>query len=290
MSEEIENFGIYKDLKSILFNVIGRIEANYKADFDDENQYVATGFKDIDFKKGNLIILASRPFIGKTSLALNILLNIATKKKKAVGYITCGEFDETDVTRKLLGFSSEIPLQKIKSANLKVEEVKKLSEKSGELWETPIFINDSPNSFFAEVELAARLMVEQQKVEIIFVDSYEYLREIVDIDKDEYAFVHKELLKEYKQLARELNIPIVMLMSLPHSDDENEPTLSDFKENMIIPRTADVVYLLHRDRIKDDRKKCEAILISAKNVNGPNPYIYLDFYPVTGIFKDCAEE
>ena len=125
MSEEIENFGMYKDLKSILFKVIGRIEANYKADFDDENQYVATGFKDIYFKKGNLIILASRPCIGKTSLALNILLNIVTKKKKAVGYITCGEFDEADITRKLLGFSSEIPLQKIKSANLKVEEVKK---------------------------------------------------------------------------------------------------------------------------------------------------------------------
>ena len=187
-----------------------------------------------------------------------------------------------------MGFSSEIPLQKIKSANLKVEELKKLSEKSGELWETPIFINDSPNAFFAEVELAARLMVEQQKVEIIFVDSYEYLREVVDSDKDEYSSVHKELLEEYKQLAKKLNIPIIMLMNLPNSDDE--PSLSDFKENMIIPRTADVVYLLHRDRIKDNRKKCEATLITGKNVNGLNKYIHLDYYPATGVFKDCAEE
>lgn len=288
MSEEIENYNMYKDLKTILPKIIENIETNYKADFYDEDQYVATGFKDIYFRKGNLIILTSRPCIGKNSLALSLLLNIATKKKKAVGYITCGAFDETDITRKLLGFSSEIPLQKIKSANLKVEELKKLSEKSGELWETPIFINDSPNAFFAEVELAARLMVEQQKVEIIFVDSYEYLREVVDSDKDEYSSVHKELLEEYKQLAKKLNIPIIMLMNLPNSDDE--PSLSDFKENMIIPRTADVVYLLHRDRIKDNRKKCEATLITGKNVNGLNKYIHLDYYPATGVFKDCAEE
>ena len=289
MSEEIENFGMYKDLKSILFKVIGRIEANYKADFDDENQYVATGFKDIYFKKGNLIILASRPCIGKTSLALNILLNIVTKKKKAVGYITCGEFDEADITRKLLGFSSESPLQKIKSANLKVEEVKKLSEKSGELWETPIFINDSPNIFFEEFELAARLMVEQQNAEIIFVDSYEYLREVVDADKEELPYIQRDLLEEYKQAAKDLNIPIVMLMNLPRSDND-EPSISDFKANMIIPRTADVVYFLHRERIKDDRKRCEATLSTGKDVNGRNTYSNLYFYPETGLFKDCTEE
>lgn len=289
MNNDNESFDMYKDIKTLLPKVIENLEAKYKTDFNDETQYVATGFKDIYFKKGNLIILASHPCIGKTSFALNILLNIATKKKKAVGYITCGAFDETDITRKLLGFSSDIPLHKIKSANLMVEELKKLSEKSGELWETPIFINDSPNAFFAEVELAARLMVEQQKVEIIFVDSYEYLREVVDSDKDEYPSVHKELLEEYKQLAKELNIPIIMLMNLPCSDNV-EPSISDFKANMIIPRTADEVYFLHRDRIKDDGKRSEATLITGKNVNGLNPYIHLDFYPETGMFKDFSEE
>lgn len=290
MSEEIENYNMYKDLKTILPKIIENIETTYKADFDDEDQYVATGFKDIYFRKGNLIILTSRSCIGKTSLALSLLLNIATKKKKAVGYITCGAFDETDITRKLLGFSSEIPLQKIKSANLKVEELKKLSEKSGELWETPIFINDSPNIFFEEFELSARLMVEQQNVEIIFVDSYEYLREVVDADKEELPFVQRTLIEEYKQVAKDLNIPIVMLMSLPHSADDKEPAISEFKANMIIPRTADVVYFLHRERIKDDRKRCEATLSTGKDVNGRNTYSNLYFYPETGLFKDCTEE
>lgn len=131
-------------------------------------------------------------------------------------------------------------------------------------------------------------MVEQQKVEIIFVDSYEYLREVVDSDKDEYPSVHKELLEEYKQLAKELNIPIIMLMNLPCSDNV-EPSISDFKANMIIPRTADEVYFLHRDRIKDYGKS-EATLITGKNVNGLNPYIHLDFYPETGMFKAYSEE
>ena len=289
MNNDNENFDMYKDIKTLLPKVIENIEATYKNDFANEEQYIVTGFKDINFKKGDLIILAARPRIGKTSLALSLLLNIATKKKKAVGYITCGEFDESDITRKLLGFSSEIPMHKIKSANLKVEEVKKLSEKSGELWDAPIFINDSPNPIFEEIELAARLMVEQQKVEIIFVDSYEYLREVVDADKEEYPYIHKDLLEEYKKAAQDLNIPIVMLMTLPHSDEEYEPSISDFKENMIIPRTADVVYLLHRDRIKDDNKRTEATLITGKNNNGINSYIHLNFYPETGLFNDVLD-
>lgn len=289
MNNDIENFDMYKDIKTLLPKVIENLEAKYKTDFNDETQYVATGFKDIYFKKGNLILLASRPSIGKTSLALNILLNMATKKKKAVGYITCGEFDETDITRKLLGFSSEIPMHKIKSANLKAKDIEKLKEKSGELWESPIFINDTPNPIFAEVEFAARLMVEQKKVEIIFIDSYEYLREVVDSDKDELPYIHEKLLEEYKQVARELNIPIIMLMSLPNPEDEYEPTIADFKENMIIPRTADVIYLLHRDRIKGDSKKGEATLITAKNINGLNKYMSLYFYPETGVYKDSTE-
>lgn len=289
MNNDIENFDMYKDIKTLLPKVIENLEAKYKTDFNDETQYVATGFKDIYFKKGNLILLASRPSIGKTSLALNILLNMATKKKKAVGYITCGEFDETDITRKLLGFSSEIPMHKIKSANLKAKDIEKLKKKSGELWESPIFINDTPNPIFAEVEFAARLMVEQKKVEIIFIDSYEYLREVVDSDKDELPYIHEKLLEEYKQVARELNIPIIMLMSLPNPEDEYEPTIADFKENMIIPRTADVVYLLHRDRIKGDSKKDEATLITAKNINGLNKYMSLYFYPETGVYKDSTE-
>lgn len=289
MKDYKENYGMYKDLKTILPKVIENIEANYKNDFDNEKQYVTTDFKGINFKKGNLIILASRPCLGMISLALNLLLNIVTKKQKAAGYITCGNQDETDITKKLLSIKSEIPMNKIRSANLNVNDVKKLSEISDGFWNQPIFINDSPNIFFEEFELAASLMVEQQNVEIIFVDSYEYLREVVDADKEELPFVQRTLLEEYKQAAKDLNIPIVMLMNLPRSDND-EPSISDFKANMIIPRTADVVYFLHRERIKDDRKRCEATLSTGKDVNGRNTYSNLYFYPETGLFKDCTEE
>ena len=76
MKDYKENYGMYKDLKTILPKVIENIEANYKNDFDNEKQYVTTDFKGINFKKGNLIILASRPCLGMTSLALSLLLNI----------------------------------------------------------------------------------------------------------------------------------------------------------------------------------------------------------------------
>ena len=102
------------------------------------------------------------------------------------------------------------------------------------------------------------------------------------MEADKLPNVHKKALKKYKQLAKDLNIPIVMLMTLPRTDATSEPSLSDFKENMIIPRTADVVYLLHRE-------KHEASLITGKNVNGVNYCIPLSFCPETGIFKDTEE-
>jgi len=193
MKDDKENYDIYKDLKTILPKIVDNIDANYKKDDDNKKQYITTEFKDINFKKGNLIILTSRPCLGKTSLALNLLLNIVTKKQKAAGYFTCGNQDEIDITKKLLAVKSEIPMYKIRSANLNANDIKKLSEISEGFRNQQIFINDSPNIFFEEFELAARLMVEQQKVEIIFVDSYEYLREIVDADKDELPFCSKKI-------------------------------------------------------------------------------------------------
>lgn len=288
MKDNSENFNSYKDLKTLLPEIINDFESSQQNDFNKAEEHVMTGFKDINFKKGNLIILASRSCLGKTCLALNLLLNIASNTKKGVGYVTCGEHDEIDISRKLLAISSEISISKINRSKLNEDELKKLREKSDELLNTPVFINDSPNIFFEEFELESKLMVEQQNVEIIFVDSYEYLREVVDADKDELPCVHKELLKKYKEVARDLNIPIVMLMNLPHSDDDKEPSISDFKENMIIPRTADVVFLLHRERIMNDGKKCEATMLVGKNVNGRYSDIPLWFYPETGGFKDFA--
>lgn len=288
MKDNKENYDMYKDLKTILPKVIENIEAVYNKDFENEKQYVTTNFKNINFKKGNLIILASRPCLGRTSLALNLLLSIVIKKQKAVGYITCGNQDEIDITKKLLSIKSEIPLNKIKNANLSANDVKKISEVSEGLWNQPIFINDSPNIFFEEFELTSRLMVEQQKTEIIFIDSYEYLQEIVEANKEELHFIQKTLLERYKQVAKDLNIPIVMLMNLPCSDND-EPSISDFKANMIIPRTADVVYFLHRDRIKDDREKCEATLSTGKDINGGNIYSHLYYYLETEKYTDFGE-
>lgn len=125
-----------------------------------------------------------------------------------------------------------------------------------------------------EFELAARLMVKNLGAELIIIDDYEYLEEIVHVEPEETFFIHEKTLKKYKKTARELNVPIIILMELPKLKD-NEPSIANFKENMVIPRTVDEIFILDREHIKDDRKSSDATLITGKNSHGANHIIQL---------------
>ena len=114
---------------------------------------------------------------------------------------------------------------------LKVEDVKKISKESGNLHGSKIYINDTPNIMYEEFELAADLMVNKLGVELIIIDSYEYLQEIVQSDDEDIFGLHSTILNKYKEKARELNIPIIVLMELPVRN-EDEPSIADFRKKI----------------------------------------------------------
>ena len=285
-NDEIDN-RFFSLIKDELKQTVNDIEDYYKSNFNDKTQYLKTGFDKFCLRKGDLIILASRPCLGRFSFAMSIINNLALTKKKPVGFFTCGERDASSICKQLISIRTKIPLTKILQGRLNTEDVKKICKEAGNIYKSKIFINDSPNIMYEEFEIAARLMVQNFDVELIILDSYEYLQEIVNTEDDEIFFTHSKIIEQYKKTARELNIPIIILMELPNYNEE--PSIADFKKNMVIPRIADEVYILNRDRIKNDRLTCDADLIMGKNAHGVNLYIPLTYHSDEGIYTNYME-
>ena len=291
MIEKIEEELVHDFLTcidSILVKTITDIEDYYKNNLNDSKQYLQTGYDKFCLRKGNLILLASRPCMGRFSFAMGLINNIAIKQKKAVGYFSCGYREATDICKKLISIQTEISLTKIKEGYLNSEDVEVIKKESEKLNKSKIYINDTPNIMYEEFELAARLMVKSLGVELIIIDSYEYLEEIVHVEPEETYFIHEKILKNYKETARELNVPILILMELPKQKDD-EPSIADFKENLVIPRTVDEIFILDREHIKDDRKSSDASLITAKNSHGVNNIIQLSYLPDKDIYTNPFE-
>lgn len=273
---------------SILVKTLADIEDYYDNDIKDSKQYLQTGYDKFCLRKGDLIILASRPWVGRFSFAMGLINNIAIKQNKAVGYFSCGFREAADICKKLISIRTEISLTKIKEGYLNSKDVEIMKNESEKLYESKIWINETPNIMYEEFELTARLMVENLGVEFIIIDSYEYLEEIVHVEPEETYFIHEKILKKYKETARELNVPILILMELPKQKDD-EPSIADFKENMVIPRTVDEIFILDRERIKDERKSSATRLITGKNSHGANLNIQLSYLPDKDIYTNPLE-
>ena len=286
IEEELEHDFITR-IDVVLEKTITDIEDYYKNNLNDPIQYLQTGY-DFCLRKGDLILLASRPFLGRFSFAMGLINNIAIKQKKAVGYFSCGYREATDICKKLISIQTEISLTKIKEGFLESEDVEVIKKESEKLYKSKIYINDTPNIMYEEFELAARLMVKNLGAELIIIDDYEYLEEIVHVEPEESYFIHEKILKKYKKTARELNVPIIILVELPKQKDD-EPSIADFKENMVIPRTVDEIFILDREHIKDDRKSSDASLITAKNSHGVNNIIQLSYLPDKDIYTNPLE-
>ena len=291
MDEEIKHVSEYTYLDRIdveLEKTISDIEDYYKNNFNDPEQYLQTGFKNFYLRKGDLIILVSHPCLGRFAFAMNVLNNIAIKDNKPAGCFTCGDRDASSICKKLISIRTGIPLRKILQGYLKTEDVKKISSEAGKIYESKIYINDIPNIMYEEFELAAYLMVNNLGVELIIIDSYEYLQEVVKPDDDNLFKNTSELLSKYKETARELNIPIIILMELP-TNNADEPSIADFKGNMIIPRIAEEVYILNRESIRYDKPTCHADLLMAKNSHGVNLLIPLTYHTEKEIYTNFLE-
>ena len=291
LAEHNETTQVYS-AKDIMFKEIELIEARYKS----KNQFtgVPTGFAKLDtytagFQKSELIIIGARPSIGKTALALSMIQNIACERRIPCGFFSL-EMPYESIGMRLLAQEARVPMQKIRSGMLKVDDVKKIQDAAGRWFEAPLYTVDTPNMKLIDLRAVARRMVKNNKVEIIFID---YIGLISTEDPTAPVFEQVSLIsKSLKALARELSIPIVALCQVARDAEGQEPNLAQLRGSGSIEQDADVVMFLHRDRIKDGDSIAaqDAKIILAKQRNGACGDIDIMFLPSYSKFENKAED
>ena len=240
---------------------------------------VPSGFKDIDnrlagFQKSNLIILAARPGMGKTTLGLNMAQNIAVNMNKSVGIFSL-EMSKEELVDRLLVSQADIDAWKIKTGSkLTDSDFTKISNAMGVLAEAPLYIDDTPGLSILEMRTKARRLQVEHGVELLVVD---YLQLAQSRNLENRVQEVSEISQGLKNLARELKIPVLALSQLSRAVEqrgEKRPQLADLRDSGSIEQDADVVMFLWRE----DPEVLENMQLDiAKHRNGPLGSVKLHF-------------
>lgn len=241
---------------------------------------VPTGFPDLDdalagMQNSNLIILAARPGIGKTTLGMNIAHHVAVQEGLAVGFFAL-EMSSEELVDRLLVAQADIDAWKLKTGKLGNEDLDKLTMAMGELAEAPLFIDDTPGLSITEIRTRARRLKMEHGVKLLIVD-YLQLASGGTKKYDSRVQEVQEISMGLKNIARELKIPVVALSQLSRLVEQRgtkKPQLSDLRESGSIEQDADVVMFLWRE---DDEHLERVMLSIEKHRNGPLRTIPLYF-------------
>lgn len=243
---------------------------------------VTTGFRDLDeitagLQKSDLILIAARPSMGKTALALNIAQNAAVKSKQSVAIFSL-EMSKELLTQRMLCCEAHIDSQKLRKGTLSDKDWQKLAYASSILSNSKIFIDDTPGVTVMEMRSKSRRLKLEHGLDMILIDYLQLMESSSKTDNRQQEI--SEISRSLKALAREMNCPVVALSQLSRAPDaraDHRPVLSDLRESGAIEQDADVVMLLFRNYYysKDPAEKIEAELNIAKQRNGATRIIKL---------------
>lgn len=262
-------------MREIVPRTIEMIDIRYK----NNTAYsgIPSGFTQLDnmtsgFQNSEMIIIGARPSMGKTALALSMMQYIAIDHKIPCGFFSL-EMSAEQIGQRLLSQVARISGTKLRSGLLKLDDFKKLQDAAGECYDAPLFIVDTPNMKLLDLRAMARRMRVNQKVKIIFID---YIGLITSEHEDAPVFEQQSAIsKSLKSLARELEIPIVVLCQVARSAEHNEPSLAELRGSGSIEQDADMVIFIHGPRTKSAEEEdqnpgvLDRKLIVAKQRNGP---------------------
>jgi len=255
---------------------------------------VKTGFKDLDaltngFHPGNMIVLAARPAVGKSTLGLDIA-RYASIHKRETSVIFSLEMSRSEITMRMLSAEARVPLNNIRSGQLGEEEWAKMARRMGEISDAPLFIDDSPNLSLMEIRAKSRRLKQRHDLKLIVIDYLQLMTSGKRVENRQQEV--SEFSRQLKLLAKELNVPVVAISHLnrsPEQRSDKKPMLSDLRESGSIEQDADVVILLHREDLYDSQNRSgEADLIVAKHRNGPTRTITVSAQLHLARFTDMA--
>jgi replicative DNA helicase len=259
----------------------------------------STGYKDIDkellgLQEGDLIILAARPSMGKTALAMNMVENIVTNKEIEGGVLVFSlEMPAESLTTRLLASHAKINQQKVRSASMSSNDLKKFMESSSKLKDLPLYIDDS--SMLTPMELRARARrihrQEPNGLSLIVVD-YLQLMQLPASNENRVNQI-SEISRSLKMLAKELKVPVVALSQLNRAVEQRpnrRPIMADLRDSGAIEQDADVILFIYRDEVynEDSEYGNKAEIIIGKQRNGPIGTVNLTFLKEFTRFEDFA--
>ena len=281
-------------IRDVIRDYYDRIE--FLVEHPDQTLGVPTGFSDLDrllggLQPSDLIIIAARPGVGKSSLATSIASNAAQQANAVVALFTL-EMSAEQVVQRMISANTGIDSQNLRLGRIQDLEWEQFTRMSGVLSETSIFIDDSPSPSPLEIRAKARRLAAEYDLDLIIVDYLQLMQggqRRSENRVQEISYITRAL----KGLARELNVSVIALSQLSRAVEgrqDKHPVLSDLRESGSIEQDADVVMFIYREEMYDENttRNNVADIIIAKHRNGPTDTISLQFEPKLTRFADLA--
>ena len=260
---------------------------------------VPTGFTRLDnlisgLQKSELIILAARPSMGKTALALNIARNAAVDANVPIAIFSL-EMSKEQLSMRLLCSEARIDSSRLRGGFFSMEDWRKLTDAAGVLSDTSIFIDDTPDISAMEIRAKARRLKMEKDIGLVIIDYLQLMKGRMSAERRDLEI--SEISRSLKALAKELDIPVMALSQLNRmleQRNDKQPRLSDLRESGALEQDADVVAFIYRDEIynsdENNPKKGTADILIRKNRNGPTGEATLTFLDSYTRFENLAFE
>jgi len=301
-------FSIYKDLnrgstkdnisvmKDIVSEVYEKVEVLHEAKSDISG--IPSGYIDFDHKtsglqNSDLIVIAARPGMGKTSFVLGMAKYIAMREKLPIAIFSL-EMSKQQVALRFMSAESRIDLQRVRDGKIKEDEWTKLARAVEKLADCKIYIDDTAFLTVMDLRSRARMMVSTNDVKLIIVDYLQLMQSTANYRGNKVLEI-TEISQNLKGIAKELNIPVVAVSQLSREvekRDNKRPNLSDLRESGSIEQDADLVTFIYRDDYyekEESRDSGKAEIIIAKHRNGPLGKLNLQFNKKFALFSNLSE-
>lgn len=256
---------------------------------------VPTGFAELDeltngLHGGQLIIVAARPALGKSTLALDFARAASIKHDMPSIFFSL-EMGRSEIAMRLLSAEATVPLQSMRKGTLHTEDWTKIASTRGQINDAPLYIDDSPNMTLVEIRAKCRRLKQKVGLKMVIIDYLQLMTSGKKVESRQQEV--SEFSRALKLLAKELQVPVIALSQLnrgPEQRQDKMPALSDLRESGSLEQDADMVILLHRDTAyeKESARPGEADLIVAKHRNGPTKTITVAFQGHFSRFQDMA--
>jgi len=256
---------------------------------------VPTGFADLDeltngFHGGQLIIVAARPALGKSTLALDFARAASIHHDMPSIFFSL-EMGRSEIAMRLLAAEASVPLQSMRKGNVEARDWTTIAATRGRINDAPLYIDDSPNMTLVEIRAKCRRLKQRVGLKLVVIDYLQLMTSGKKVESRQQEV--SEFSRALKLLAKELQVPVIALSQLnrgPEQRADKMPAISDLRESGSLEQDADMVILLHRESAyeKDNPRAGEADLIVAKHRNGPTRTVTVAFHGHYSRFADMV--